>query len=127
MENIVSYCGLLCMGCPIYMATRETDRALKDKMKVEIAKLSNSLYHTSHTPEDITDCDGCMTENGRLFEGCRDCPIRNCAGEKGVPNCAYCGEYPCETLGTFFRDNPEAKSRLDFIRSIGKAGSSRAG
>jgi hypothetical protein len=118
MKDIVSYCGLICKGCPINWATNEQDEKLKEKMKTEIAKLSNKLYKTEYRSGDIADCDGCQTKNGRLFHGCSDCPIRNCARDKDIPSCAYCSEYTCETLDTFFKDNAESKSRLDFIRSV---------
>jgi hypothetical protein len=118
MKNVVSYCGLLCDGCPIFWATKEKDVILKENMRIEIAKLSNKLYKTNFCSKDITDCDGCLTENARLFPGCIDCKIRNCAREKNLLNCANCSDYVCESLDTFFKDNAEAKSRLDFIRSI---------
>ena len=118
MKEIVSYCGLLCSGCPIHWASKEEDEALKEKMRIEIAKTSNRLYNTNYSAEDIADCDGCLVENGRLFPGCMHCRIRNCAREKKIPNCAYCSEYSCETIEEFFKDNPESKSRLSIIRSI---------
>lgn len=118
MDTIISYCGLMCTGCPILWATNENNEQLKEKMKVEIAKLSNKLYQTAYSSKDITDCDGCLNENGRLFPGCKNCQIRNCAREKEIPNCAHCSEYICETLETFFTENPESKSRLDFIRTL---------
>jgi hypothetical protein len=118
MKYLVSYCGLLCNGCPIFWATNEDNADRKEKMRIEIAKLSNQIYETNYCSNDITDCDGCLTENERLFPGCQDCKIRNCAREKNLPNCAFCSHYVCESLNTFFKDNAEAKSRLDFIRSI---------
>jgi len=118
MEKVVAYCGLLCQGCPIQWATHEKNEGLKEKMKIEIAKLSNELYGTKFKPADITDCEGCLSENGTLFPGCYDCQIRNCAREKKLPNCATCNEYACETLEKFFTDNPEAKIRLGFIKSV---------
>ncbi|KPL16998.1 MAG: hypothetical protein AMS23_08765 [Bacteroides sp. SM1_62] len=118
MKDVVSYCGLICKGCPILWATNEENEELKEKMKIEISRLCNELYKTEYCSEDITDCDGCLAENGRLFPGCVNCQIRNCAREKKISNCAYCGEYICEKLETFFKDNPESKSRLDFIRSV---------
>lgn len=118
MKDVVSYCGLICTGCPVLWATQEENPALKEKMRTEIAKLSNKLYQTSFSSADITDCDGCKTAGGRLFSGCEECQIRNCAMEKQIPNCAHCSDYACETLEAFFKDNPESKSRLDFIRSV---------
>jgi hypothetical protein len=33
---------------------------------------------------------------------CHLCPIRACALDKGVPNCAHCPAYACEQLESFF-------------------------
>jgi len=109
MDEIIAYCGLICQGCPIYWATRE-------KSKAEIARLCKEHYGMEYTPEEITDCDGCRTEGGRLFSGCLKCPIRECARQKGLENCAYCSEYACEELKQFFVTDPGAKTRLDVIR-----------
>ena len=118
MKETVSYCGLICSGCPIHWATTETDQDLKIKMRTEIAALTRRLYDMDMTPEEITACDGCLVENGRLFPGCTSCPIRACAKQRGLPNCAYCEDYICAELEKFFRDNPESKSRLEFIHSV---------
>lgn len=87
-------------------------------MKREIAKLSNKIYGTKFKAKDITNCDGCRAETGILFPGCNQCYIRNCARKRDLPNCAYCSDYICDPLEKFFVDNPESKSRLDFIRSM---------
>jgi hypothetical protein len=118
MIEDVSYCGLLCSGCPIHWATRETDPKLKNKMRTAIAILTRKLYNMDLCVEDITGCDGCRIENGRLFPACEACPVRTCARERGLANCANCEDYICEELERFFVDNPEAKSRLEFIRSV---------
>jgi len=67
--------------------------------------------------EDITDCDGCQAEGERLFSGSKKRPIRKCAREKELENCAYCTEYACGKLEALFRTDPIAKARLDKIRS----------
>jgi hypothetical protein len=69
-----------------------------------------------YEPEDITDCDGCRTEGGRLFSRCKLCPFRKCASEKGLEDCAYCAEYARERLETFLASEPTARTRLDEIR-----------
>lgn len=117
MESILSYCGLICSGCPISWATNEKDKKLKEKMKVEIARMSNEMYKTSFTSKDIIDCDGCK-ESGRLFTGCVNCNIRNCANAKNLMNCAHCDDYICSDLEQFFKENNDAKIRLEFVRSI---------
>jgi hypothetical protein len=85
-------------------------------MRAEIAQLCKEQYGMAYEPEDITDCDGCRTEGGRLFSACQNCPIRNCAGQKGLENCAYCSDYACERLEAFYATESTAKTRLDEIR-----------
>ena len=117
MEEVVSYCGLMCHTCPIYLATREHDPKKKRQMRAEIARQINDLYKEDLKAEDVTDCDGCKTEAGRLFSASRKCEIRKCAGQKGIENCAHCNEYACERLEKFFATDPDAKKRLEAIRS----------
>ena len=117
MEKIVSYCGIICQGCPIYWATKEKNKKIKEKMRVEIARLGSEHYGTEFKPEDITDCDGCRQEGGRLLGLCSDCPMRKCALEKRLENCAHCPEFACENLKKFFSTDPQAKAILEVIRS----------
>ena len=117
MNEMIAYCGLTCHSCPILLATREKNEEKRNKMRTEIARICKEQYGMEYKPEDITDCDGCKTEGGRLFSGCKKCDIRKCARQKNVENCAHCSEYACETLEKFFTMDPDAKARLDVIRS----------
>jgi hypothetical protein len=116
MEENLAYCGLICQTCQIYLATREPDEEKKYKMRANIAQEIKKYYGEEIKPEDIGDCDGCKTEGGRLFSN-NDCPMRICAIEKGIENCAYCHDYPCEALEKLFTTDPGAKERLDAIRN----------
>jgi len=116
MEDIMAYCGLTCQGCAIYLATREKSEEKRYEMRALIARQIKDLYKENLKAEDVTDCDGCRTE-GRLFSGCRRCEIRKCARQKGIENCAHCNDYPCEKLEKLFNTDPDAKKRLDVIRS----------
>jgi len=117
MEDGISYCGLTCHKCAIYLATREEDEEKRRKMRVDIARQIKERYGQECKAEDVSDCDGCRAEGDRLFSGRKDCKIRKCARDKGVENCAHCGEYACEILEEFFATDPEAKASLDEIRS----------
>lgn len=117
MTEIIAYCGLACHTCPIYLATRQENKDEQWRMRAEIARLLKEQYGMNYQPEEITDCDGCRTEGGRLFSGCKNCLIRKCAREKELASCAYCTEYACERLETFFAAEPTAKARLDEIRA----------
>ena len=117
MNELMGYCGLVCNTCPIYAATRERNRAERTRMRSEIAAQCNVHYGMHYEPENITDCDGCRTEGGRLFSACDTCSIRTCARQRAIETCASCGEYPCETLESFFATESTARMRLDKIRS----------
>jgi hypothetical protein len=115
MEDNVSYCGLVCETCPIYLATREQDPEKKHEMKIDISRQINEHYSQETKPEEVGDCDGCKAETGSMY--CISCEIRTCAAEKGLENCAHCDEYACDKLQEFFAKDPQAKERLDMIRS----------
>ena len=117
MNETIGYCGLNCQTCPIYLATREKDKDKKYKMRAEIAQQIKELYDQEYKPDDISDCDGCKTEGGRLFSGCHNCHMRKCASKKRIGNCAYCQDYPCEELEKLFATDKDARMRLDAIKS----------
>jgi hypothetical protein len=113
MKEMLAYCGLICHTCPIYLATREENKEKQAGMRDHISKLLNEQYGMLYEKEDIHDCDGCLTEWGRLFPPCLSCDIRKCAKQKGLVNCAHCTDYICGKLEAFFAKEPDAKSRLD--------------
>lgn len=116
MDDMIAYCGLTCHTCTIYLATREKDQEKRNKMRIEIARQIKKRYGQECKPEDVADCDGCRAEDGRRFCG-GDCQIRKCARDKGLENCASCTEYACEKLKKLFATDPDARKRLDEIRS----------
>jgi hypothetical protein len=116
MNETLAFCGLACDSCPIHLATLETDISKKAAMRIKIAEELARIYGTTSTPESITDCDGCLAENGRLFNGCADCRIRKCAIGKNMINCAFCREYVCESLAAHFKYDPASRERLENIK-----------
>lgn len=112
----IACCGLVCDSCPILLATLEKDKSHQKELRALIAEQCNRQYGMNLGLEDITDCEGCATVNGRLFSGCYNCEIRKCANNKELENCAFCPEYCCEILQKHFRSDPEAKERLEEIR-----------
>ena len=116
MEKMVAYCGLRCDTCAILLATREKDDEEKQQMRIEIAQQIKKHYGQDCKAEDVTDCDGCKAEGGRLFSGSHKCQIRKCASQKVVENCAHCDKYICEKLKDFFDKEPTSKASLDAIR-----------
>jgi hypothetical protein len=112
-----AYCGILCSTCPIHLATMETDLEVQVRKRREIVRLCKEQYGMAYELSDISDCDGCIAESGRLFSGCKDCSIRQCTMKKLIKNCAYCSEYICENLANFFLKDPEAKIRLEEVKN----------
>jgi hypothetical protein len=121
-QDIIAYCGLVCSGCQIYLATREQDRQKQKEMRIEIARLCREHYAMDVKLEDVTDCDGCRTETGRLFSGCAKCDIRKCVRQRNLDSCAYCPDYVCENLQKLFVTDEKARARLDLIRSTTRSG-----
>lgn len=117
MNKMIAYCGLNCDTCPIHLATLEQDKSSQQKMRVSIARLCFEQYGMKLQPEDINDCDGCRTDKGRLFSGCRNCEIRKCASQRNLESCAYCSEYICDILKEFLLHEPSAQTRLEEIRN----------
>jgi hypothetical protein len=116
MGEMISYCGLICSTCPIYVATKTADVEEQTRIRTGVAKTLEQAYGIYFEASDIADCDGCRTPGGRLFSACNDCRIRNCAKQKIVENCAHCTDYICKELETFFQKDASAKERLDTLR-----------
>jgi hypothetical protein len=114
----VAYCGLTCQGCPIYWATQEGDPKKKQTMRAAIARLGQEHYVIDMLPDEITDCDGCTSEDDRLYSGCKKCEIRACARQRKVETCAHCPDYACEKLQKSFATEPGSKIKLEVIRSV---------
>ncbi len=114
---MIAYCGIECHTCPIHMATVETNKEVQAQKRTEIARILRELYSINHTPEEITDCDGCKAINVRLYVGCLDCEIRKCGIERKLENCGFCKDYACEKLTAFLTKEPEAKKYLEKVRN----------
>jgi len=43
MNEEMAYCGLICQTCPIYLATREENKAEQDRMRADIVRLCRKI------------------------------------------------------------------------------------
>ena len=111
MDRIIAYCGLICSDCPAYIATQPDDYAALER----VAAQWREEYNAPNITVQSVLCDGCLSGE-RKCSHCAECEIRACGLERGVINCAYCSDYPCETLAGFFGFVPNAKVVLDEIR-----------
>ena len=117
MNTMLAYCGLDCTHCPIHLATLEQDPSKQRTMRADIARLCAEQYGMNLLAQDVTDCDGCRAQTGRLFSGCAKCEIRRCAIGKNLVSCAICSDYACEKLQKHFETDPTARTRLEAMRS----------
>ena len=113
MAKMIAYCGLTCSDCSARQATQADDQAALEA----VAAHWRIEYHAPRITVKDVICDGCVVE-GRHCAHWSECDIRACAQERGVTNCAHCGEYTtCPKLARFFGFVPSAKTTLDAIRA----------
>lgn len=117
-ERMISFCGLDCMECPAYIGTKKGNRALLKKTAEGWSTPEEKI-----APDDII-CDGCVLLGKRLARFSTECPVRICGIEKGVENCGFCKDYPCEKLKKRWElvKTPEARDRLDEINQRDQIG-----
>jgi len=93
VADIVTRCGYRCDLCLAYKGN------IGDPADQE--KISDGWFrcYGFRIPPEGIRCDGCLTpdrERPNLVD--KRCPVRACVLEKGLENCAHCGEYVCEKL-----------------------------
>ena len=111
MTEMIACCGLVCSSCPTYLATQNDD----DEARAKTAAFYAKEYGFNLRPEEI-NCDGCLSEGGKLIAYCRTCEIRACCQEKGLANCIACAEVPCEKLTRFHEFSPAAKASFEALQ-----------
>jgi len=112
MSEMIGFCGLICTYCPTYIATQNNDQKEREKVAEEWSR----LFKSEIKPQDI-NCDSCVSDSGKTFTYCSICLIRKCGKEKGVINCAYCNDYPCNILTEWFTRVPESKVTLERVHN----------
>jgi len=96
----------------VYIATAEDDEQAKEKIAIEF-----SGGRMQFSKEDM-NCYGCFHEETKNSKMCGGCEIRICGEDKGVKNCAYCGDYPCSKINTYVAEGSGNRIRLDGISKV---------
>lgn len=101
-RDFVSPCGLYCGVCAIYIAGRDNNRKLKERL-VNLyrggAPGKGTLPNSETLSVEDIHCRGCLSDE--LFMHCRQCEIRDCTKEKGYTGCHECSEFPCRYIEHF--------------------------
>jgi hypothetical protein len=93
MAEMIARCGFSCHLC---LAFRENNKNHADQVRVANGWLE---YFGLDIPPEKIRCDGCLPDDSGEFDfPDQNCAIRLCVVEKGLENCAYCEDYPCEKL-----------------------------
>ena len=84
-EQMTSPCGMDCFNCPAYLANDD-------------ASLRLAISEKLHLPVESATCGGCRNAKGTIaFLGDDEpCDIFRCTGEKGIPFCHECTDFPCD-------------------------------
>ncbi len=100
--DFIAPCGLYCGVCAIYIAYRDNNLKLKERLlnlykggTPDKGRLPNA---EKLTIEEIK-CKGCLSDEA--FMHCQQCEIRRCTREKGYIGCHQCNEWPCEYIENF--------------------------
>lgn len=112
MATIMAVCGLDCWKCEAYIATQAGDEAGKQQIADKWAK-----EYGGSPDVNYVSCDGCLATSGRLCGHCYECGVRLCAVQKGYSTCAECPDFVCETLNGLLQYIPEARARLETLRT----------
>jgi len=109
MKNkLIAYCGLDCSKCEAYIATKNNDDTLREKVAESWSKL-NQVTIT----KEMINCEGCRTDGVKTPFCDKLCPIKNCASEKKKETCGSCLKLDsCEKLKMIISTNVEAYERL---------------
>ena len=96
MRDMLARCGYRCDIC----AARSEDPEVRHEL---VDGWRKYFGHQNYTAENV-QCDGCLND-GRLAD--KTCPVRLCVIEKGIENCAYCDEFPCDKLAPLLSSREE--------------------
>jgi hypothetical protein len=63
---MIAVCRLNCSECGAFLTTKKND----NQKRVEVAQEWSKRFKVEIKPEDI-NCDGCLSDGGRLFNYCK--------------------------------------------------------
>ncbi len=111
----VSPCGLYCGVCAIYLAHRDHNQKLKERL-VGLYQGGvpgkGTLPGSDKLSAETIRCQGCLSDD--RFMHCRQCEIRRCTSEKGYSGCHQCDDFPCQHIEHF----PMAVGKKVILRAV---------
>lgn len=115
-STLLAPCGLYCGVCAIYIAHRDNNLKLKERL-VNLYKGGTPGKGVLPGSEDLTAedmrCKGCLSDDAFMY--CRQCPIKDCTKEKGYTGCHQCNDFPCHYVA---EDFPMAVGKKVILRAV---------
>lgn len=112
-KELVGSCGIYCPGCDIYIAWREDNAELKQKIAENISKEVGKKI----APKDI-ECTGCHGPIETHWS--KNCEIMLCATAKNVDMCILCDVFVCEKLEEFYgKGYEDARKNCLRVKEVG--------
>ena len=100
-NKLFAPCGLYCGVCGVYIADRDNNQKLKDKLAAAYNVTSDQIV-----------CKGCLSDEKFVF--CQVCGIRTCITEKNIEGCHCCEDFPCKQIDDF----PVPVGKKVILRSV---------
>ena len=103
MEEILGHCGFRCDLCAVSGDDLAAKQMIIDGWK--------KFFGMEGFTVEQAQCGGCFEGTGLAEK----CPVRICADEKGVENCAHCDAFMCEKLEPYMGSKEEFMERFDNV------------
>lgn len=95
-KALVASCGGYCGRCPFHYLAH-----IENKEKRKKAEELSKQFNMDIEPDEIR-CLGC---HGSIQSSwCATCSIRQCTEKRKILTCAFCDEFPCQKLETFYHE-----------------------
>lgn len=109
----ISYCGLNCAKCDIFLASHGNEDLHEDLL---------NWFKENIDPEiESISCERCRGPTNECWSG--DCEFRPCAMEKGLDYCFECPDFICDKLEKFANDGTEHHKRtVENLKRMKKIG-----
>ncbi len=109
----ISYCGLNCARCEIYLASHGNEELQEELVKWFKENIDPNI--------DYMSCERCRGPKDKCWT--EDCELRDCAMKLNLKFCFECPELVCSKLEKFANDGPEHHNRtIDNLKVMKKLG-----
>lgn len=112
MEQIISRCGNICSECPWSMFMR---KKIAEEDWDEYSQHIKTYTGYKPVKYEWEGCVGCHIPNDELsshpfYNLLKKCRTRKCGQHNEIPNCAYCGRFPCTNTVASYKFTKEKVS-----------------